>query len=74
MKKVFADTSYWIALLKYHASVLALDNKLEGIEIVTTDMVLAEVLNSFSSKGQFMKKLVANYTAPMDCFWQMKFD
>jgi len=67
VKKVFADTSYWIALLnkndQYHASALALDNKLEGIEIVTTDMVLAEVLNSFSSQGQFMKKLVANYVS-----------
>ena len=67
MKKVFADTSYWIALLnkndQYHASALALDNKLEGIEIFTTDMVLAEVLNSFSSQGQFMKKLVANYVS-----------
>jgi uncharacterized protein len=65
VKKVFADTSYWIALLnkndQYHASALAIDSKLQDIEIITSDLVLAEVLNSFSSKGSFMRKLIAKY-------------
>lgn len=67
MKKVFADTSYWIALLnkndQYHSSALELDNKLKDMEIVTSDMVLAEILNSFSSKGPFMRKLIAKYVS-----------
>ena len=65
MKKVFADTSYWIALLnkndQYHSSALALDSKLHDVEIVTSDMVLVEILNCFSRKGPFMRKLIAKY-------------
>jgi len=65
VRKVFADTNYWIALLnkndQYHALALALDDRLQGVEIVTSDMVLGEVLNSFSGRGPFMRKLAANY-------------
>ncbi len=67
MKRVFADASYWIALLnkndQYHSSAVALDSKLRGVEIVTSDMVLAEILNCFSGKGPFMRKLVAKYVS-----------
>ncbi len=49
MKKVFADTSYWIALLNdrdgLHAKALAIPAKLGTVSIVTSEMVLVEFLN-----------------------------
>lgn len=50
MKKVFADTSYWIALLNprdgLHAKALAIPAKLATtVGIVTSEMVLVELLN-----------------------------
>lgn len=49
MKKVFADTSYWIALLNdrdaLHAKALAMPAKLAAVSMVTSEMVLVELLN-----------------------------
>lgn len=69
MKRVFADTNYWVAVLnkndQYHTAAISLDNQLLGVEIVTTDMVLVEVLNSFSAGGQFMRKLASSYVSEL---------
>lgn len=52
MKKVFADTAYWIALLnrrdRLHARAVQCCADLSSELIVTTEMVLIEVLNHFS--------------------------
>jgi predicted nucleic acid-binding protein len=52
MKKVFADTAYWIALLnrrdQLHARAVQCCADLSSELIVTTEMVLIEVLNHFS--------------------------
>ena len=53
MKRVFADTSYWIALLNprdelHHKAVAASQ---EFSELATTEMVLVEFLNAFSDRG-----------------------
>jgi predicted nucleic acid-binding protein len=49
MKQVFADTSYWIALLNHrdvlHAKALAMPAKLAAVRMVTSEMVLVELLN-----------------------------
>lgn len=52
MKRVFADTSYWIALLnprdQLHTKAVRVSKQLASARIVTSEMVLAELLNSFS--------------------------
>lgn len=49
MKKVFADTSYWIALLNHrdvlHTKAIAMPAKLAAVRMVTSEMVLVELLN-----------------------------
>lgn len=56
MKKVFADTGYWIALLNpyddLHNQAKKLSQSLKPVTIVTTQMVLAELLNEFSKRGK----------------------
>lgn len=55
MERVFADTGYWIALLNsrdglhQRASAVSRDFSLD--QIVTSEMVLTEFLNSFSDYG-----------------------
>jgi predicted nucleic acid-binding protein len=55
MRQVFADTSYWIALVnprdQLHAKAVSVTRQLSSITIVTSEMVLAELLNSFSDAG-----------------------
>jgi predicted nucleic acid-binding protein len=52
---LFADTFYWVALLNpgdaFHVRVTAFGSGLGMARIVTTDEVLAEVLNWFSRSG-----------------------
>ena len=52
MRQVFADTSYWIALVnprdQIHAKAVTVTQQLSPVRILTSEMVLAEVLNSFS--------------------------
>lgn len=54
MKKVFADTSYWIALANpydyLHEIAKDLSKSFEDVAITTTDEVLSELLTYFSSK------------------------
>ena len=54
MKKVFADTSYWIALANpndnLHKIAKDLSKSLENVTITTTDEVLGELLTYFSYK------------------------
>lgn len=55
MRRVFADTSYWIALVnprdQLHAKAVSVTWQLSSVRILTSEMVLAEVLNSFSDAG-----------------------
>jgi uncharacterized protein len=55
MRRVFADTSYWIALVnprdQIHAKAVSVTQQLSPVSILTSEMVLAEVLNSFSDGG-----------------------
>jgi len=52
MGRVFADTSYWIALLNprddFHQKTSAISREYSPNEIVTSEMVFTEFLNSFS--------------------------
>jgi len=55
MRRVFADTSYWIALVnprdQLHAKAVSVTQQLFSVRILTSEMVLTEVLNSFSDGG-----------------------
>ena len=52
MERVFADTGYWIALLNprddLHQKASATSRDYTPNQIVTSEMVLTEFLNSFS--------------------------
>jgi uncharacterized protein len=52
MKQIFADSSYWIGLVnprdQIHQKVIKITQQLFSVRLVTTEMVLGELLNSFS--------------------------
>lgn len=59
MRVVFADTGYWIALLNSHDDLhdkaIKLSKEIQPAHIVTSEMVLAEVLNDFSKRGENLR-------------------
>ena len=63
MNKVFADTSYWVALInpkdEWHSKALNLSQSLTGMILITTDEVLGEVLTFFSGYGPHTRRSVA---------------
>jgi uncharacterized protein len=52
MRRIFADTSYWMALVnprdQIHQKAMSVSQQLSSESLLTTEMVLVEVLNSFS--------------------------
>lgn len=65
MKTVFADTGYWIALLDpqdtLHSKAIDLSITFTQVQIVTSEMVLTEILNHFSKRGNFLRYAAANF-------------
>jgi predicted nucleic acid-binding protein len=61
MKKVFADSFYWIALInlrdQWRDEALKVSKQLSDTTIVTTDEVLTETLNYFANSGKFLRHL-----------------
>ncbi len=55
MSEVFADTGYWVALLRrrdyLHDAAIAASRRLETRTIVTSHLVMVEVLNHMSGEG-----------------------
>ena len=64
MSLVFVDTGYWIALIDprdvLHERVLELAARLVERDMVTTQMVLDEVLASASSRGTHLRTAAAD--------------
>lgn len=62
MKKVFADSNYWIAVISpiddFHDTAIKVRNSIPGIRLVTTDEALTELLNHYSWKGEYFRSLV----------------
>jgi predicted nucleic acid-binding protein len=60
MTRVFADAGYWIALLNprdgLHAKASEVSRQLGRVRIVTSEMVLTEVLNSFARRGSLLRE------------------
>jgi predicted nucleic acid-binding protein len=65
MRRVFADTYYWIALLndrdQGHAAAEAISLTLQQATLITTQEVLSEVLTFFCEEGQYVRQTVAAY-------------
>ncbi len=63
MKQVFADTSYWIAMLnprdQLHEKAVAVSEEISVARVVTSEMVLTELLNALSESGAQLRRLVA---------------
>jgi uncharacterized protein len=55
MREFFADTAYWIALINprdnLHARATSVSSQLIGSRLVTSEMVLTEVLNALADYG-----------------------
>ncbi|WP_286395656.1 type II toxin-antitoxin system VapC family toxin [Pseudanabaena mucicola] len=64
MRVIFADTDYWVALLNphdnLHEKALTLSKAVQPAHIVTTEMVLVEVLNDFSDRGEYFRQVAVN--------------
>ena len=64
MKKVFADTGYWIAVVNphddLHNKALQVSRSLGPHLIVTSEMVLSEMAAYFSDKGSRLRQAVVD--------------
>src|SRR3972149_7138877 len=64
MKQVFADSAYWIAILNHkdelHGKARSVSASIGGAIIVTSEMVLTELLDYFSSRGEGLRKAAAD--------------
>ena len=69
MRVVFADTGYWIALWDTkdarHQSAQAFTKRLGAVRIVTTQLVLVEVLNYMSRLGDYYRTRAAQLVQRM---------
>jgi uncharacterized protein len=66
MRRIFADTSYWMALVnprdQIHQKAVTVTEQLSSVRLLTTEMVLAELLNSLSDSPyrEAVGKMVAS--------------
>ena len=64
MKAVFADTSYWLALLNtrdtLHHKAVVMSQQLSAVQVVTSEMVFVELLNSISSGNPRERRAVVS--------------
>lgn len=65
MERVFADTAYWVALLvprdQLHQKAIAASSEFEQSRIVTSEMVLTEVLNRLSDSDSHLRQAAAKF-------------
>jgi predicted nucleic acid-binding protein len=69
MSQVFADTGYWIALLnprdELHDRARQISATLDSAQIVTSEWVLTELLNSFAERGAQFRSVVSRTVAAL---------
>ena len=60
MRRVFADTFYWVALInrkdQWRGHALQVSRSLINVPLVTTDEILTEILNYFSEAGEKLRR------------------
>ena len=63
MNSIFADAGYWIALLhpkdELHSKAESVSSQLGPVRMITSEMILTEVLNYFSDKGSSLRQAAA---------------
>lgn len=66
MRTVYADTGYWQAMLNprddLHEKATTVTRSLAPLHIVTSEMVLTELLNSFAARGSDLRSAAAKAT------------
>jgi predicted nucleic acid-binding protein len=64
VKTVFADTSYWIATLNprddLHQKAMQVSKAMNPFFTVTSEMVLAELLNDFAKRGEHFRNVAVS--------------
>ena len=69
MNEVFADTSYFVALLfprdQYKNSALRASEIYREYHLVTTEMVLVELFAATSRQGQRIRRMVVDYLSAL---------
>ena len=70
MGAVFADSGYWIALWNprdaLHQQAMAFAEALEASDIVTTQLVLVEALNSMAGQREFRRAFAAQMAQELE--------
>lgn len=65
MKTVFADAGYWLAILNpaddLRIKAATVSNTLDPFQILTSEMVFTEVLNSFSRQNSAFRKTAVQF-------------
>jgi predicted nucleic acid-binding protein len=65
MRKIFADTGYWIALLNpdddLHQKAKQITTSIKFIPLVTSEMVFTELLNAFLGKGIYYRQKAVQF-------------
>lgn len=69
MQRVFADTGYWIGLFNdrdaLYQIAAAASRKFKPSQVVTSEMVLTELLNNFSERGPYFRLAAATGIASL---------
>ena len=75
MRRVFADTLYWVALVhrrdQWHQRAVAATRLLGEAQILTTEEVLVEFLNAFSS-GRWLRQAAAAQVQRLRSRWNIE--
>ena len=65
MREVFADTSFWFALMlrndQWHAAAIRARRAIGRRKVVTTELVLIELLDGISRYGPYYRDRAANF-------------
>jgi predicted nucleic acid-binding protein len=60
MRSIFVDTDYWVASItphdNLHVKAITTSAQLAACHLITSDMVLAELLNMFAKGGTHLRK------------------
>jgi predicted nucleic acid-binding protein len=69
MRVILADTSYWIAILNpkddLHARAISVVRSLGNFKTITTEMILAELMNNFGDKGQALRAAASQFSVSL---------
>jgi predicted nucleic acid-binding protein len=61
MKRVFADTFYWVASITpsdpWHSITVQAVKALGQVNVVTTEEVLVEFLSAYAGRGEYLRKI-----------------